>query len=74
MRRFSTEILGCPEQEMMLRDSPQRTETASSIDPKLRKYIERYHSEDMALYRQARKIRDRQLEKITVVKGRAFNV
>jgi hypothetical protein len=74
MRRFSTEILGCPEHEMILKDSSQRHEAASSIDPKLRKHIERHHSEDMALYRQARKIRDRQLEKITVVKGRAFNV
>ena len=74
MRRFSTEILGCPEQEMILKDSPHRHEAASSIDPKLRKHIERRHSEDMALYRQARKVRDRQVEKITVVKGRAFNV
>ena len=69
IQRFSIEILGCAEQKIILNDGAQRYETASSIDPKLRKHIERYHSEDMALYRHALEIRGRQLEKIGIVKG-----
>ena len=74
IQRFSIEILGCAEQKMILNDSAQRHEAASSIDPKLRKHIERYHSEDMALYRHALQIRDRQLEKLGILKGRSCNV
>ena len=69
IQRFSIEILGCVEQKMILNDSAKRHEAASSIDPKLRKHIERYHSEDMALYRHALQIRDRQLEKLGILKG-----
>jgi hypothetical protein len=69
IQRFSIEILGCVEQKMILNDSAKRHEAASSIDPKLRKHIERCHSEDMALYRHALQIRDRQLEKLGILKG-----
>ena len=69
MQRFSTEILGCAEQERQVNDTSQRTEAVGTIDPKLRKHIERYHSEDMGLYRHALEIRDRQLKKTAGVKG-----
>ena len=74
IQRFSTEILGCSEQKIALDDGPPRYETDSSIDATLRKRIERYHNEDMVLYRYALEIRERQLEKIAIVEGKACNV
>lgn len=69
IQRFSTEILGCAEQEMQVNDTSLRTETVRTIDPELRKHIERYHSKDMSLYRHALEIRDRQLKKTASAKG-----
>ena len=45
---------------------------ASSIDPEMRKGIERYHSQDAALYQQAPEIRDRHLESLSIVNGKAL--
>ena len=74
MQRFSAKILGCAEQKIILDDGPQRYEADSSIDATLRKRIERYHNKDMVLYRYALEIRERQLEKIAIVEGKACNV
>jgi hypothetical protein len=74
IQRFSTEILGCSEQKIALDYDPPRYQTDSSIDATLRKRIERYHNEDMVLYRYALEIRERQLEKIAIVEGRACYV
>jgi hypothetical protein len=70
MQRFSRDILGCHEEKMILNDAPQRYDgTTYTIDSQLRSRIERYHSEDVNLYRQALEIRNRKLENFPIVKG-----